>query len=180
MVSLLSCVQLSWHPMDCSLPEPSVHGIFQERILERITIPFSRGSSWPRDWTQVSRIAGEFFTDWATVEAVFFLFFCVVFFLACAKRTLVTWSGVEPRTPEMKAWVLTTGPPGNSLTLTIHQKNLEKKYKVGNSSSKSFHIDVHILLLFSHHSYLHELRCPHPPVNPLYPYSTSQVLWRRL
>ena len=55
--------------MDCSLPESSVHGIFQERILERITIPFSRGSSHPRDWTQVSHIAGEFFTVWVTREA---------------------------------------------------------------------------------------------------------------
>ena len=34
--------------MDCSLPGSSVHGIFQERILEWIAIPFSRGSSQPR------------------------------------------------------------------------------------------------------------------------------------
>ena len=56
----------------CSLPESSVHGIFQQRILERITIPFSRGSSQPRDWTQVSHIAGGFFTDQATREDIFF------------------------------------------------------------------------------------------------------------
>ena len=37
------------NPMDCSLPGSSVHGIFQARILEWVAIPFSRGSSGPRD-----------------------------------------------------------------------------------------------------------------------------------
>ena len=44
-------------------------GILQARILEWVAFPFSRGSSQPRDWTQVSRIAGGFFTSWATREA---------------------------------------------------------------------------------------------------------------
>ena len=43
-------------PMDCSLPGSSVHGIFQARVLEWIAISFTRGSSRPRDQTQVSRI----------------------------------------------------------------------------------------------------------------------------
>ena len=43
-------------PMDCSLPGSSVHGIFQARVLEWGAISFSRGSSQPRDWTQVSCI----------------------------------------------------------------------------------------------------------------------------
>ena len=43
-------------PMDCSLPGASVHGIFQAIVLEWIAISFSRGSSQPRDWTQVSSI----------------------------------------------------------------------------------------------------------------------------
>ena len=55
-------------PMDCSLPGSSIHGIFQARVLEWVAISFSRGSSWPRDWTQVSRIAGRRFTIWATRE----------------------------------------------------------------------------------------------------------------
>ena len=55
--------------MDCSLPGSSVHGILQARILEWVAIPFSRGSSWPRNWTWVSHIAGRFFTVWATREA---------------------------------------------------------------------------------------------------------------
>ena len=51
--SLQSCPTLCG-PMDCSLPESCVHGILQERILDWVTISFSRGSSWPRDWTRVS------------------------------------------------------------------------------------------------------------------------------
>ena len=50
----------------CSPPSSSVHGILQARIPEWIAIPFSRGSSRPRDWIQVSCIAGSFFTIWAT------------------------------------------------------------------------------------------------------------------
>ena len=52
--------------MDSSPPGSSIHGIFQARILEWVAISFSRRSSLPRDWTQVSRIAGRFFTNWAT------------------------------------------------------------------------------------------------------------------
>ena len=46
-----------------------VHGILQARILEWVAYPFSRGSSQPRDWTQVSCLVGGFFTSWATREA---------------------------------------------------------------------------------------------------------------
>ena len=46
-----------------------VHEILQARILERVTFLFSRGSSQPRDRTQVSCIAGGFFTSWGTREA---------------------------------------------------------------------------------------------------------------
>ena len=56
-----SCPTLG-NPMDCSLQGSSVHGILQARILEWVAICSSRGSSWPRDWTQVSHIAGRFFT----------------------------------------------------------------------------------------------------------------------
>ena len=51
-------------PMDCSPPGSSVHGILQARILEWDAISFSRGSSWPRNWTQVSCIAGRRFNLW--------------------------------------------------------------------------------------------------------------------
>ena len=55
-------------PIDCSPPSSSVHGILQARILEWVAMPSSRGSSEPRDWTQVSCVAGGFFTISATRE----------------------------------------------------------------------------------------------------------------
>ena len=58
---LLNCVRLSVDPM--------VHKILQARILEWVAIPFSRGYSQLRDWTQVSHIAGRVFTSWTTKEA---------------------------------------------------------------------------------------------------------------
>ena len=63
-----SCSTLC-NPMDCSLPGFSVHGILQARILEWITISFSRGSSQARDQTRVSHIGGRHFNLWATREA---------------------------------------------------------------------------------------------------------------
>ena len=63
-----SCPTL-WDPMDGSLPSSSVHGILQARTLEWVAIPFSRGSSQPRDQTWVSWIAGKFFTIWAIRKA---------------------------------------------------------------------------------------------------------------
>ena len=70
MLVAQSCQALC-DPMDCSPPGSSVHGILQARILERVAIHFSRGSSRPRDQTQVSRIEGGFFTIGATREALF-------------------------------------------------------------------------------------------------------------
>ena len=57
-------------PMDCSLPGSSVHEIFQARILEWGAIPFSRGSSPPRDRIRVSCIGRQILNHWATWEAL--------------------------------------------------------------------------------------------------------------
>ena len=54
--------------MDYSPPGSSLHGILQPGIVEWVAIPFSRGSSQPRDQTQVSHIVGRFFTIWAIRE----------------------------------------------------------------------------------------------------------------
>ena len=54
--------------LNCSLLGFSVHGVLQARILEWVAIPFSRGSSWPRNWTWISCISGRRFTLWATRE----------------------------------------------------------------------------------------------------------------
>ena len=47
------CLTL-YDPMDCSLPGSSVNGILQARILVSVAFPYFRGSSQPRDQTQVS------------------------------------------------------------------------------------------------------------------------------
>ena len=52
-------------PTLCNPMVYTVHEILQARILEWVNFPFSRGSSQPRDWTQVFCIAGGFFTSWA-------------------------------------------------------------------------------------------------------------------
>ena len=61
-----TCPQVVWF---FTTPWTVVHGILQARILEWVAFPFSRGSSHPRDRTQVSHIAGRFFISWATREA---------------------------------------------------------------------------------------------------------------
>ena len=66
-----SCRTLS-DPLDCSPPGSSIHGVLQAKYWSGApvpSLPSSRGSAKPRDGTQVSRIAGGFFTIWATTEA---------------------------------------------------------------------------------------------------------------
>ena len=57
-----SCLTLC-DPVNCSLPDSSVHGIFQARILEWVAISFSRGSSPLKDRTWVSSFAGRFLSN---------------------------------------------------------------------------------------------------------------------
>ena len=69
--SLHSCLTLC-NPMDCSPPGSSVLGILQARILEWVAMAFTRGSSWPRGWTCISKsvaLTGGFFTTSVTCEA---------------------------------------------------------------------------------------------------------------
>ena len=66
-----SCPTLC-NPMDYSLPGSSVHGIFQAIVLEWIAISFSKGSSQPRDRTQVSCIVDRHFTVWPTGKSIYF------------------------------------------------------------------------------------------------------------
>ena len=61
------CLVAQWYltlcnPRDCSLRGFSAHGIVQVRLLEWVALPFSRGSSQPRDQIWVFRITGRFFT----------------------------------------------------------------------------------------------------------------------
>jgi len=56
------------YPTLCKPVDYTVRGILQARILEWVAVPFSRGSSQPRDRTQVSWITGGFFTSWTTTK----------------------------------------------------------------------------------------------------------------
>ena len=58
-------------PMDCSLPGSSVHGISRQEHWSGQG-SFARGSSWLRDRTWVSCVAGRFFTPWATRETLYY------------------------------------------------------------------------------------------------------------
>ena len=60
----LACMHAKWlqscptlcDPVDCSLPDSSVYGVLQARILEWVAISFSKGSFWPRDQIYISCI----------------------------------------------------------------------------------------------------------------------------
>ena len=95
--------------MDCNPPGSSIHGILQARILEWTAISFSRGSSWSRDPTRVSCLAGGFFTTeppgkpppfplpplisgWAGCSSsvlLFYLYHCTLHYVTaiCVKRS---------------------------------------------------------------------------------------------
>ena len=66
---LLSCVQLFVTLWTAAPQAPLSLEILEARMLERVAVPSSRGSSQPRDQTQVSHIASGFFTSWVTREA---------------------------------------------------------------------------------------------------------------
>ena len=91
-ISHFSHVQLfASDPMNCSPPGSSVHGILQARILEWIAMPFSRASSRPRDRTQVSCIAGRFFTIWTTREASIGKQMCVYPLSGVCFESIFSW-----------------------------------------------------------------------------------------
>ena len=77
-------------PKDHILPSSSIQGILQTSILEWVDIPFSRGSFRPRDWTQVSFIAGRFFTIQATRKAHMYIeIWCKIIKLSSTGACLV-------------------------------------------------------------------------------------------
>ena len=78
--------------MDCSPPGSPIHGILQARTLEWVAISFSMASSQHRDQTQVSCIAGRFFTVWSTREA----WGCPLLFWPWRSRSAPVWSGRSP------------------------------------------------------------------------------------
>ena len=94
---LQSCLTLC-HPLDCSPPGSSIHGILQARILQWVAMPSSRGFSWPKGQTlRISYVSstGKFFTPGATWDAPLNLF--TVFKMRC---TLKKYTDSMNRCPE--------------------------------------------------------------------------------
>ena len=85
-VQLPRHILLFWNPMDCSPPGLSVHGISQARILEWVTISFSRGFSRLRDWTHISCIDRQILYHWTTRPAA----------LAPNKRVILPCEALKP------------------------------------------------------------------------------------
>ena len=121
--------------MDFRPPGSSVYGILQARILEWVAMPFSRGSSLPRDRTWVSCIAGRSFTVWATREAPKYK--STIFFFLLLKDKLL-WK--RPLGQQIQWWLfakllldLFPPPPGetewtNHLYVSVNCGNLLKTW----------------------------------------------------
>ena len=76
-----------WPLLGYSLPDCSIHGISQARILEWVAISFCRGASWPRDGTCASCIGRQILYHWATSEVT-------VIFLSLALHRTNTINGI--------------------------------------------------------------------------------------
>ena len=115
--------------LGCSPPGSSVHGILQARRLEWVAMPSSRGSSQLRDWTWVSRIAGRFFTSWATREYVhwvgiglhyvFIWGVCVCVYFFVRPKTKPTSFMASDHPPCCPSWWLSFLPPPLLLPMTL-------------------------------------------------------------
>ena len=74
---------------NCSPPGSSVHGISQTRILVWVAISFSRASSPPRDWTNISCTGRQILYHWATGEALRFFIYMIICKHTCNHRRLL-------------------------------------------------------------------------------------------
>ena len=90
-------------PMNCNLPGSSVHEILQARILDWVAIPFSRGSSQPRDQTWVCCIVGRFFTISSTKKTSTWKDTCTPVFIAALFTIARTWK--QPKCPLTEEWI---------------------------------------------------------------------------
>ena len=104
-----SCPTLC-NPVDCSPPGSSVPGILQARILKWVAIPFSRGSSWLRDWTWVSCNKADSLPSesWGKLKVFIYL---AALSLSCL-WDLIPWPGLETGPPALGMWNLATELPG--------------------------------------------------------------------
>jgi len=130
------CLFIQSNPIDCSLPDSSVQGILQARILEWVAIPFSRGSSQPRDWTlspwalcHQFCLSHPYLFLFLKFSLCLFMWLCQVLVVAlgtfdlcrgmwtpsCSMWDLAPWQGIEWRALHWECGALTTGPPRKSL-----------------------------------------------------------------
>ena len=100
----------------------TVHGILQARILERVAFPFSRGSSQPRDWTQVSCLAGGFFTSWATKYSfpIHIMKSWRLMWLYLGMGPLMSWLRLNKLTRE--------GPSSNGISILMREETPESSH----------------------------------------------------
>ena len=111
-----------------SPPGPSVHGIFQARILEWVTIPSSRGSSQPRDQTWVSCIAERLYHCTTREAACSWRVTCQTVFppcsvsegLSCFSITRLAPVGLNAFAVRLSLWSLCWGLSGTRTTLPTH------------------------------------------------------------
>ena len=99
--SLQLCPTLC-HPMDCSPPGFSVHGILQAQILEWVAMSASKGPSQPRDWSHVSHVSCtdrhvhylyHHLGSPTSVQIYLFIFGCIGSFSSCSKWGLLSSCG---------------------------------------------------------------------------------------
>ena len=122
--------------MDCSSSGSSVYRILQARILEWVAIPFSRGSSQPRDWTWVSCTEGRFFTAWVTREVPHKLF--ILFYFICCCITHISF--------------LKTDTPRGKLTCPIYMQI--SRVWLGPNSISSITFTVNLILIIQLNLYM--------------------------
>ena len=111
-----SCPTLC-NPMDCSSPGSSFYGISQARILEWITISYSRGSSWPRDQTRiscVSCIGRRILYHWATWQAP------ITTYCSCCWVTSVVSDSVRPHRRQPTRMLRPWDSPGKNTGVGCH------------------------------------------------------------
>ena len=112
-----------------------LQGIFQAKILEWVAIPFSRGSSWPGDWTWVFCIAGRFFTIWATREA-----HAIHLQPSCILLLLL----LSPQVMSDSVWPIDGSPPGSSAPGILQARKLEW-FAISFSSAWKWKVKVKLL-----------------------------------
>ena len=128
----------------CDAMDYTVHGILQARILEWVAFLFSRRSSQPRDQTQVSCIAGGFFTSWAMREdsKIWVTFFISILSLL--------WSRTKPAISLrikfylLSLWEFPGGPvTGDSELMSVWVQSLVRELRSHKPCKKKIYIYTH-------------------------------------